>query len=119
MAQLQRWKDHSLLNFQPEGDIPTFEEWRTWGLSTFDKLDAMNEEWFSEAADSLILIDDEFHHLVAHPAADVVSPAPDAAFKTAVVNLAVLHGFKSPTAADNVAPATGVRLNHNYDNIVM
>jgi len=77
----------------------------------------MNEAWFVDAAESLTLVDDEFHFLVAHPVPDVISP-PDNAFKTAVVNLAVLHGIRFPTAADNVNPATGAKLQRNFDNIV-
>ena len=119
MALAPRWKDNALLKFIPASDIPTFEEWRTWGISTLDKMEAMNEEWFVDAAESLTLVDDEFQQLVAHPALDVVSPAPDQLFKTAVVDLAVLKGFKSPVAQDNINPNTGVRLDRKYDNIVM
>ena len=85
----------------------TKEQWRTWLIQANDKLDAMEEAWFESASMSLVFVDETFHEIVAHPALDVSNP-PDAAFKTAIVNLAFLHGFKSFTAADNVNPSTGV-----------
>mmetsp|Transcript_54986 Transcript_54986/g.112326 ORF Transcript_54986/g.112326 Transcript_54986/m.112326 type:complete len:407 (-) Transcript_54986:130-1350(-) len=113
-----RWKDNTLRKFEPkDGLLATMEDWRTWTISTLDKLDAMEDAWFVDASESLILEDEQFHFLVAHPAADVTNP-PDNAFKTAVVNLAVLHGIRFPTAADNTNPTQGAKLQRNFTNII-
>ena len=115
-----RWKDNAFKKFVPkDGTLPTKEEWRTWGIQVNNKLEAMGDEWFVDAAEALTLVEDEFHQLIAHPVPDVFLPTPNAAFKVAVVNIAVLHGILFPVAADNVNPTAPVaKLNSNYANII-
>ena len=125
MAAAPRWKDNAFSKLKSAEQAkdksssipPTKEDWRTWTLQAYDKLDAMDEEWFTSASDSLVFIDNTFPEIVAHPALDVTRP-PDNAFKTAVVTYSVLHGIVFPVAADNVNPTTGVRLDRNYANII-
>ena len=81
-----------------------------------DKLNAMNEGWFKDAAESLIIIDDEFHNLVAHPAVDNVTSV---AFKKKVIELALAHGWESVIAANNVLPTSPAHVPLNYAKIIV
>jgi hypothetical protein len=59
-------------------------------------------EWFITAADSLVLENEEFHELVAHPTVDVLTST---AFKKAVVILCSNAGYKSVDPALHASPA--------------
>eukprot|EP00961_Rhodomonas_salina_P290399 3924049-Rhodomonas_salina.1 len=64
-----RWKENQLSKFEPsDGVFVTREDWTT--LSTTDKFDAMEEDWFIEAAENLSLVNDKFDYLLAHPTPD-------------------------------------------------
>eukprot|EP00961_Rhodomonas_salina_P296335 3936255-Rhodomonas_salina.2 len=75
----------------------------------------MESSGFIDAADTLILEDDEFHQLLNHP---VLDNTASAAFKQHVVTLCVNHGLVFPVAADNANPASPAKFLRNYNYIV-
>ena len=77
-----RWRDNPLKIFKGKADIPTKEEWNLWVLTSTAKLEAMEMPFFISALEALVLENNEFHALVAHPTPDTVTSD---AFKKAVV----------------------------------
>ena len=70
------WKNHQLRAFIPkDGVLVLAEECRTWTLPTMDKFAVMKIPYFVKAAMALVFVEEEFHHLVAHPAPDVLNSA--------------------------------------------
>ena len=103
-----KWKENALRKFSPKDNVlATPEEWRTWVLPTSDKFDIMGYTFFMKVADALILEDEEFHQIVAHPIQDSFTTP---AFKVAVINLVVNNSTDFfPDPNDNVNPAVGVK----------
>ena len=76
--------------------VPTPECWKTWTISTSDKMEAMEFDFFIATSEALVFIDDEFENIVAHPLPDVLGSA---AFKKKVITKLKAHGFIFATPA--------------------
>eukprot|EP00961_Rhodomonas_salina_P277606 3751561-Rhodomonas_salina.1 len=101
-----RWKpeENQLCKFEPsDGVFVTREDWTTWTLSTTDKFDSMEEDWFIESAENLSMVNDKFDYLVAHPTPDVLTSAD---FQKHVITYFVAHCLEFPVAVDNINPAS-------------
>eukprot|EP00961_Rhodomonas_salina_P111968 1507023-Rhodomonas_salina.1 len=112
MAGVPRWKENQLRQLVPVGGVLTMrEDWTTWSLAGGDKFAAMDYEFFIQAAEALILVNDKFNYFVNHPAPDVQAQP---AFKKAVIMYLVAHGLEFPINADNVNPASNAKFASNY-----
>ena len=116
MASAPRWRDNSFRKFDPsDGVLATREDWTTWTLSSGDKLDAMDCEFFIPAAEALSLVNDKFDYFVNHPNPDVFTTPQ---FKKAVITYMVAHGFVFPIDADNINPSSDAKFLRNYNVII-
>eukprot|EP00961_Rhodomonas_salina_P152472 2052239-Rhodomonas_salina.1 len=118
MAAAPQWRDNSFSKFDPSDCVlETQEDWTAWTLSSGNKLNTMDCEFFILAAEALWLVNDKFDYFVNHPNPDVFT-TPQFKKVALVITYMVAHCFVSPIAADNINPSADTKFPRNYNVII-
>eukprot|EP00961_Rhodomonas_salina_P027466 371581-Rhodomonas_salina.2 len=97
MMATPHWRENALRKLMPsDGVLVSRKDWTSWVLSSTDKFEGMNIDYFIASAEGLVLTNYKFEYLVAHPAPDVLN-SPE--FKKKVITYFMAHGMEFSTTA--------------------